>query len=118
MILRSFTSLILILSFLLVLFNNTYFIHFHVLPDGRVIEHAHPFNSEEGNSLPFHEHNSKEFSFWDKITHLFSNLVFPSLILIFCIGKPFYLNQTLYQKNLPLYFYSNDPTRAPPSFSI
>jgi len=114
---KKLTSILLIVSLVFVLFNNTFFLHTHILPDGRVIEHGHPFNSHEDPDHPFHKHESKEFLFLDKILHLFSHSLLTFVSLIFYIGKPFSLHQfILVKRALPL-LPQNDLTRAPPLFS-
>ena len=59
-----------------ILVNNVVFIHTHILPDGRVIEHAHPFNSTDRNSdsQPNHHHTSQEFLLLSFIYHFFSSV--------------------------------------------
>ncbi len=114
---KRFTSTFLIISLVLVLFNNAYFLHTHTLPDGRVIEHAHPFNPNENPSHPFHKHESKEFFYLDKILHLFNHTLLIFILLIFYVGRPFLLHQITILKKLLPFQTSNDPTRAPPVFS-
>ncbi len=109
-------SFTLIATFAIVV-NNTIFIHTHILADGRVLEHAHPFNQKEDPSYPFHKHNSKEFFYLDKIFHLFNHTLLIFILLIFYVGRPFFLHQFTILKKLLPFQTSNDPTRAPPVFS-
>lgn len=49
--------------FLVLLVNNFLFQHVHVLDNGKIIRHAHPFNkSDEGSPLNQHKHSTCEFS--------------------------------------------------------
>ena len=66
-----------------IIVNNTIFIHTHILPDGRVIEHAHPFKSDGKNSdsQSNHHHTSQEFLLLSHIYHFFGK-VYPLLIVI------------------------------------
>lgn len=47
-----------ILPLCFVLFSNTVYKHKHILPDGRRIEHAHPFQSCP--DTPGHQHTSRD----------------------------------------------------------
>lgn len=56
------------------IFNNALFMHIHLLPDGEIVVHAHPFNAEEKTTEPInqHEHSDSEYSFFDSLLLLFS----------------------------------------------
>lgn len=67
---KKYASLWLIIiacSFANIFFNNVFFIHTHVLQDGRIVAHAHPYSkSEDGRH---HEHARAELFQIDSITH-------------------------------------------------
>ena len=71
-----------------ILVNNAVFVHTHILPDGRVIEHAHPFNSNDRNSdsQPNHHHTSQEFLLLSFIYHFFSSVYTLLIAILFFYG--------------------------------
>ncbi len=77
-------SFTLIATFAIVV-SNTIFIHTHILPDGRVIEHAHPYKStgKNSDSQPNHHHTSQEFFLLSHIYHLFSKTNVFFIVIIF-----------------------------------
>jgi hypothetical protein len=49
--------------FMVLLVNNSIFQHVHVLDNGKIVRHAHPFNkTDEGTPLNQHKHSTCEFS--------------------------------------------------------
>lgn len=117
---KRLTSTFLIISLVFVLFNNTYFLHTHTFPDGRVIEHAHPYNhnNHDDDSLPLHKHSKSEYIF----LHFIFNLFTYALILIFILliklskikGKLFFSFISFYLQ----VFHYNYSLRAPPEASL
>lgn len=77
---------------LAILVNNTIFIHTHILPDGKVVEHSHPFNStgKNSDSQPNHHHTSQEILLLSYIYHLFNKSYIPFIVILF-------FNRTYYQ---------------------
>jgi hypothetical protein len=62
-IIKSALGLLIILPLLLILFNNTVYRHHHILPDGILIEHAHPFKyccCESTDKGSKHSHSDRE----------------------------------------------------------
>ena len=63
-IIKSAMGLLVIMPLLLILFNNTVYRHHHILPDGRLVEHAHPYkyccceSTDQGSK---HSHSEREF---------------------------------------------------------
>jgi len=105
-----------IIAVFVILINNTIFIHTHILLDGKIVEHAHPFKTtgKNSDSKPNHSHTSQEFLQLSYIYNLFNkSFIFPIEIplyhkipckfLIF-ISEPF--NSQLYNKEIA--------PRAPP----
>ncbi|MBN1300681.1 MAG: hypothetical protein JW995_05655 [Melioribacteraceae bacterium] len=72
-----------------ILVNNTVFIHTHILPDGRIIQHAHPFNfsGEKSGSQPHHKHTSKEFLLLSYVYELFSNSIIYFIAIVFLLRR-------------------------------
>ena len=70
----------------LISFNQAYYGHFHRLPDGRTIYHAHPYQQKD-TPFPFHQHNSLELFFFHQLTDLlWSLLIVTGFKLIFDIS--------------------------------
>jgi len=61
--------LILVMGSLLV--NQALYTHNHVLPDGSIVSHAHPFNkTQESKQGVAHQHSSLEFYLMDQLNVL------------------------------------------------
>lgn len=111
-------SFILILFTLALFFNNAANWHFHKLPNGVVIEHAHPYATFPSSETPWeeHQHSDLEYLILDTVYH-------AALILIIV-----YAGLTVFERKKapavlfkPAYVISNRYTelpflRAPPSF--
>ena len=97
-------------------FNSVNYRHYHKLPDGSVIAHAHPYNKKSSDTKPFktHNHTSAELFFLS----FFSNPVLILALLFFCIGKELFFSKSIihhFSTNLPVKrFYPNRNYRAPP----
>jgi len=75
------------------LFNNTSNKHYHLLPNGEVIVHSHPFNKDTETQ---HSHTSKELSLFAQIFNSFTpgiEVVVFSVFFIFFIEIKFYNHQ-------------------------
>ncbi|MDP3913072.1 MAG: hypothetical protein Q8R96_04965 [Bacteroidota bacterium] len=96
----------------LLIINKAVFLHSHVLANGTVISHAHPYQSTD-DSKPFqsHHHTKAAFFLFDTIQLLFNSIPFG---LIFFIPnfrtKVFFSSIT---QIAPEYF-SSTRSRAPP----
>jgi hypothetical protein len=73
-----------LLAFLLLTLNNTLYFHVHLLSDGSIIEHAHPFNKHHESSKPCasHEHSSIEFIF---LTGVFQASQIMLFFILLCL---------------------------------
>lgn len=58
-------------------FNQVAFWHYHLLENGMVVEHSHPFKNNPNPGTPFqkHHHTDFEFTVLAQITNLASILV-------------------------------------------
>lgn len=74
-------SFLLIFSIITVLFNNSVFIHSHILNNGKIVTHAHPI--ETNNNLTTHTHTNSEYFILDIIFNLFFTLL--ALFVFFCL---------------------------------
>jgi len=96
--------------------NRGIFIHTHVLADGSIIAHSHPYDKSEnaGSSQP-HPHTSIEIFFLDNL-----NILFLTLFAAFFPGifskSPGYRCQVV--SFLPSPIYDPNQGRAPPIASL
>jgi len=109
-----------IIAVFAIIINNTIFRHTHILPDGKIIEHAHPFETtgKNSDSKPNHSHTSLEFLLLSYVYNLFNksfifSIEIPLYYKIGCrflilVSKPF---------NLKLYNKRKSP-RAPPQILV
>lgn len=57
---RTFSILLIVVMSALI-FNKVVYIHIHVLPDGSMVTHAHPYSKgSDGNPAPRHQHSNLE----------------------------------------------------------
>ncbi len=80
---RKFGKLILLLSLpaLLLLFNNQLTNwHYHILKDGTVVKHAHPYTSDSDGKTPYQQHQHSDFEM-----ALLAHLSEISTLLVFAI---------------------------------
>ena len=92
--------------------NNALFIHRHILPNGDVITHAHPYK-KSGDTAPFktHTHTTAEFFLLSGL----NNLVF-SIAAVFAVLLTFQIVKYNLQRNphIIVPFHSFSSGRAPP----
>ncbi len=75
-------SLILLLVMTILVFNNTVYTHVHVMPDGSLVTHAHPFQKgEDSGQGTGHQHSSSIYFLLDHFQILFF-LIALSLTLL------------------------------------
>jgi hypothetical protein len=83
---KKLLSVVLILSILALFYNNVINRHFHKLPNGIIVEHAHPFNKAASPSdSPFenHHHTNLEYLMLDMVYHSGLILVMALIFLRF-----------------------------------
>lgn len=80
---RKSLALLLLGFVLLLVVNRTVYTHSHILSDGTVLTHAHPYDTDaDGNPFKSHQHNSIEllifstFNFIGAILFIFSSALF------------------------------------------
>lgn len=103
---------------LLLFYNQAANWHFHMLPNGIVIEHAHPYSKSSSTESPFqkHTHNEIEILILGLIftTAVLVSLHFVSLILDnFPVKILQFLNKNHFLH--PTRFFITNPHRGPPS---
>ena len=94
------------------LLNQALYTHTHVMPDGSIVSHAHPFNksqeSEQGGS---HQHSSLEYFLLQNLLLLFSAAI-GSLVLN-CAAPGTRFREAIPDHALPM-LVPFSPNRAPP----
>jgi len=74
-------ALVLILSFGLQVLNKALYSHVHVMADGTLVTHAHPFDkSSDQEPVKHHEHTYGEWQILEIGRNLY--LVFPALLFL------------------------------------
>lgn len=116
---RKALSGILIVVTLALFYNNVANWHFHELPNGIVIEHAHPYEKapvNQNSPAQNHKHSDLEYLILDLVFHT------SLIILLFLAGVIlFRLSERLYRIDrsnslIPCRQHSTALLRAPPSF--
>ena len=97
-------TILLLPAMMWLLFNTTVNRHIHVLSDGYIISHSHPFAKEQSDSIPFnmHQHTEKELL----LLGLFSQIIFSLITLL--ILRP-YLHT--YSQKIRLHLTHTEPAR-------
>ncbi len=76
--------MVLLFALLTVMYNNITNQHRHLLPNGQIIVHAHPFTKNDGKvPQKQHTHNSNQLLFISLINNLFTFLLLVSFVLRF-----------------------------------
>jgi hypothetical protein len=103
---------LLLLSFVLLLVNNAVFYHSHVLANGQVVSHAHPYNkSSDKDPIKTHHHSNAEFLFLDLVQLLFFLFLTGIGLAVFSQKAPHFRKK---EELHPFGFFLNTRNRAPP----
>ncbi len=102
---------------LLLFFNQIAFRHYHILENGLVIEHSHPFNNKPIKGTPYqnHSHTDFEYSVLAQISQItgFLLLLFFFEQFLRSMPKP---GISAYKSRLvSVTCLKTDPLRGPPS---
>ena len=80
-------------------FNQAAFWHFHILDNGIVVEHAHPFknNPKPGTPYQSHHHSDFEYSILAQLSQILGIIMFLIIVGLFLQNQkphnyPFYKN--------------------------
>lgn len=108
-------ALLLIAVMAMLTFNQSVNLHTHILNDGTIISHAHPYQkTNDTGPVTSHSHNMKEFTFINQQTILFTVLAITLAIMLFPI---------CHRKHLPIHIHHEKCDaklilgRAPPTFN-
>ena len=75
-------ALVMIVISLMLIANNSAFLHVHHLPDGTVVAHAHPYNKSTGPTPEdSHQHSSQELLFLQSLL-LLSMIIAAAMIFL------------------------------------
>lgn len=92
--------------------NNAAFLHTHILPNGEIIQHAHPFSKDNAeNQNPGHTHNALEILILNQLSILVLFITF-GVLLISKISSP--INYVARMFHLCVESYTIPALRAPP----
>lgn len=83
-----------LIGFALLLANNILFMHTHILPDGQVVMHAHPYHKTppKDSGAQQHSHNAFEFFVFAQLQLLFFLPLLAVLIITVQKRTKYYLN--------------------------
>lgn len=103
---------------LLGIFNNVVNIHTHVLADGQIVVHSHPFNKDIPQNAPAqrHKHLNSEYTFLN-----FTNLSVLLLLLVlgFIIKNHYFSIKLSFAETetfVKFFFFNKNTLRGPPQF--
>jgi hypothetical protein len=101
---------------IILFFNNIDNKHTHILPSGEIIEHAHPYktNNTAHNPIQSHKHTKNFIILLNIINSAISTL---SFLLFFSFTIFLYQSATIFNKNIiftELPFQKSFSSRAPP----
>ena len=92
--------------------NTGIYMHTHVLADGTIVAHSHPYDkSENSGSSQSHHHTSIEFILLDNLYILFLSFIAAFIPGVFT-GNPGYSFQLV--SSLPSAICNTNQGRAPP----
>ena len=90
---RKSAAVLLVFGLGLLLWNVAANGHFHVLPDGTIRFHCHPYQNpfkKSPNDYPAHHHTNFAFAFYSLLTHLgFATGVIAVVYLFLLVARPF-----------------------------
>lgn len=112
---KKLTAILLAPLVLLLFFNTAVNWHAHLLPNGRVIHHAHPFETaNQGSPFQQHQHTDGQLMWLSVVFKIVSVLaVTYALLAGWHIAKKQQC-QTAYVAHLPLPAMASASPRAPP----
>lgn len=111
---KAISYLIIVLMVMLIA-NRAIYVHSHVLSNGVVVTHAHPFSKDKSNnSSPNHQHSSYEFLILHQLLVLFTVLGISCLIVQLFSVKHFY-DESIHSE--PIISISIVSLRGPPFFA-
>lgn len=91
--------------------------HFHILSDGRVVEHAHPFQNNQIPGTPFQEHHHSDlaFSILAQLSNITATPEFLMALVALLLLLSFYRSIAPFRLFIPVIDLSTGALRAPPA---
>lgn len=106
-------SVVFILAIAFQLVNKTFYTHTHVLANGKVVTHSHPYNkSNDQAPVKTHHHTTFDITVIEQVNLLFL-IIF--IVLAIIIAKPLIFYTALKQILYIYYFKFTYTGRAPPA---
>lgn len=81
---KQILSLLLLVLLIFIMFNNAFFLHEHILSNGKFVVHAHPFSHQnEEDTGNKHTHTESEFAFIALINQIFVLVIIANFLFLF-----------------------------------
>ena len=105
-----------ILLLLCAYYNVCFNLHYHILDDGRIISHTHPFqkDNDKNQQVPNHTHTQTEFILLDIIFKILSFLSIFILMIVFVLKQEKLLHLISHTHNLKSLIQNAITRRGPP----
>lgn len=89
-------------SIVVLIINNAVFTHFHILENGTIISHAHPFDkfAENSNKKPQHTHSEKEYVFYKILSSVLNYILIVFALSLFAFI--YFFKERLYSLSFSL----------------
>lgn len=112
-ILRKLSVVLLFCIMGIMMVNKTVYTHFHILHDGKVVTHAHPFSKgSENKQGKTHQHTNLEIYLLDLVSRLFIMALTSLGLAVFFLAENNYFLSIRTVSVHPIRIYSG---RAPPA---
>ena len=112
-ILEKILAIALILLIFAITMNNALFVHNHVLPNGEVVQHAHPYSKSDNPGSPYKTHHHSSFEFY-LLNNMFSFLWIITLALVIMFHNKIHFISVKKNVFRIAYNYSFSLSRGPP----
>ncbi len=75
----------------LLIVNKVIFLHIHILDNGTIIEHAHPYNkSKDREPFKSHHHSDAQFLIFEQLKILFLSIFATPALIAFMKAEKFF----------------------------
>lgn len=112
---RNLTASLLLVLFSLVVANNVCYVHVHILPDGRTVKHAHPYQKSKELPGKQHQHTSVELVIIEQSSNYVACDVISDISVLRCF---FFVLQPGIEIDYDFDVSINFGQRAPPFFHL
>jgi hypothetical protein len=94
---------------LLIISNNIFFLHTHVLDDGSIVFHAHPFKKGDNDNGENHHHSTYEYIFFKQFQQLLNENFSNYAVIIPLVNFKFYYSCSNYITTNNSTFFKRGP---------